>query len=130
MIRRWLSEITVASAAVFATASVGGGVLTYLFGPWNKLFGGLFILMAADVITGVMKAIAKKSEKAEDGKLNSSVGINGLFKKVGILISILVAYTMGYMFLPNAEQAIIVRDATIYGFGFLKAKVYLKIWVN
>jgi len=122
MIRKWCSEITVVSAAIFTTASAVGGVLVYLFGPWNKLFGGLLILMGADIITGIMKAVARKSEKTDDGKLSSSVGISGLFKKVGILISIMVVYAMAYMFLPNAEHAIVARDMAICGFGFFEGK--------
>lgn len=126
MIRRWLSEITLVSASVFAATSAIGGVLVYLFGPWNKLFAGLFILMGADVITGVMKAVAKKSEKTEDGKLKSSVGIEGLFKKAGIVICIMVVYVAGYMFLPDIQQAIVARDMAIYGFGFFEAKSILE----
>lgn len=122
MIRKWLSEITPLNLSIFSITSAAGGALTYLFGPWNKLFAGLFILMVADVITGVMKAIAKKSEKTADGKLESSAGIFGLFKKVGILISILVVYVIGYMFLPDINQAILARDMAICGFGFFEAK--------
>lgn len=122
MIRKWLSEITPLNLSIFSITSAAGGALTYLFGPWNKLFAGLFILMAADVITGVMKAIAKKSEKTADGSLESSAGILGLFKKVGVLISILVVYVMGYMFLPNTDQALLARDMAICGFGFFEAK--------
>lgn len=122
MIRKWLSEITPLNLSIFSITSAAGGALTYLFGPWNKLFAGLFILMVADVITGVMKAIAKKSEKTTDGSLESSAGILGLFKKAGVLISILVVYVMGYMFLPDINQAILARDAAICGFGFFEAK--------
>ena len=126
MIRKWLSEISATSLSIFAIAGSVGGALEYMFGPWNKLFAGLFILMGADVITGVMKAIVKKSEKTEDGKLSSSVGIIGLFKKAGIIIVIMVVYVSGWMCLPNPEHAILARNITIFGFGFFEAKSILE----
>jgi toxin secretion/phage lysis holin len=120
MIRRWLSEITPLSATAFGAISTLGGALTYLFGAWNKIFVALVVFMAADVITGIMKAIKKKSDKTADGKLSSKAGTEGLFKKIGIFVGIMVAYWAGIMFLPNAEKAIWLRDAVICGFGFFE----------
>ena len=121
MIRKWVSEITATSVSVFGAASAVGGILIYLFGPWNKLFMGLFVLFGADVITGVMTALKKKSDKTEDGKLSSKAGTEGLFKKIGVVVCIAVIYTLGYMFLPNEDQALLVRNMAICGFGFFEA---------
>lgn len=120
MIRKWISEITLLSATTYGVVSTLGGLLTFLFGAWNKIFTALVVFMVADVITGVMKAIKKKSEKTADGKLSSKVGTEGLFKKIGIFIGIMVANWAGLMFLPDANQAILLRDAVICGFGFFE----------
>jgi len=121
MIRKWASEITATSVSVFTVTSAIGGALVYLFGPWNKTFAWLVILMGADIITGVMTAIAQKSAKTEDGKFSSSAGTAGLFKKIGVLICIMATYGVGIIFLPKTEEAIVLRDAVICGFAFFEA---------
>ncbi len=120
MIRKWAQEISATSISVFTIASTIGGALAYLFGPWNKIFAGLVILMGADFVTGVMTALAKKSGKTEDGKFSSSAGTLGLLKKIGVFIGVLVAYTGGIIFLPDTDQALVLRDAVICGFAFFE----------
>ena len=121
MIRKWASEITATSVSVFTVTSAIGGALVYLFGPWNKTFAWLVILMGMDLITGIMTALAKKSAKTEDGKFSSSAGTIGLFKKIGVLICVMVAYGGGTIFLPKTEEALVLRDAVICGFAFFEA---------
>ena len=120
MIRKWISEISGTSISIFTITSTIGGALSYLFGPWNKTFAGLLALMALDVITGVMTALKKKSAKTSDGKLSSKAGTDGLFKKVGIIIGVMSAYVSGLIFLPETEQAILLRDAVMCGFAFFE----------
>ena len=48
----------------------------------------LINLMVTDYATGLMVAIVHKSKKSRTGKLSSSVGIKGIFKKCGILIAV------------------------------------------
>ena len=120
MIRKWISEISATSVSIFTITSTIGGALLYIFGPWNKIFAGLFILMGADVVTGVMTGLKKKSSKTEDGKLSSQAGTDGLFKKLGIIVGVMIAYVAGFIFLPDMEKAIAVRDAVICGFAFFE----------
>ena len=61
-----------------------GGWLGYFVGGWDGMLIALVVLMALDYITGVMCAIA-------DHKLSSSVGFNGICKKVFILMLVGVA---------------------------------------
>lgn len=67
-----------------ATVAAIGTGLTYIFGGWDTVLIVLTIFMALDYLTGVMAAIANK-------ELNSNVGFKGLFKKVTILIVLIVA---------------------------------------
>ena len=67
-----------------ATVAALGTVLTYIFGGWDTVIIVLVIFMTLDYLTGVMAAIANK-------ELNSNVGFKGLFKKVTILIVLIVA---------------------------------------
>lgn len=67
-----------------ATVAAIGTGLTYIFGGWDTVIIVLVIFMALDYLTGVMAAIANK-------ELNSNVGFKGLFKKVTILIVLIVA---------------------------------------
>ena len=120
MIRKWISEISATSVSIFTVTSAIGGALVYIFGPWNATFAWLVILMGADVVTGVMTGIKKKSNKTEDGRLSSKAGTDGLFKKIGILIGVLISYAAGSMFLKDTEKAIVFRDAVICGFAFFE----------
>lgn len=120
MIRKWVDEINTASVVVFTGTSVISGALVYLFGPWNKVFAWLIIFMGADLITGIITAIVKKSAKTEDGKFSSAAGTVGLFKKIGVLICVMVAYGGGTVFLPTTEEALVLRDAVICGFAFFE----------
>ena len=76
--------------------------------------------MGADVVTGVMTGLKKKSSKTEDGKLSSQAGTDGLFKKIGIIVGVMIAYVAGFIFLPDIEKAILLRDAVICGFAFFE----------
>lgn len=64
-------------------AAIGTG-LTYICGGWDTVILVLVVFMALDYLTGVMAAIFHK-------ELSSNVGFKGLFKKVTILIVLIVA---------------------------------------
>ena len=64
-------------------AVIGTG-LTYIFGGWDTVILVLVVFMALDYLTGVMAAIFHK-------ELSSNVGFKGVFKKVTILIVLIVA---------------------------------------
>lgn len=67
----------------FIVASAAGGLL-WLFGAWDITLQVLFVLMVTDYVTGLMVAYNNKN-------ISSKKGVKGLFKKVGILICVIVA---------------------------------------
>lgn len=60
------------------------GVLSYVLGGWDSGMEALFILVATDYVTGLMKATVNKN-------LSSYIGFRGIFKKVCIFILVAVA---------------------------------------
>lgn len=58
--------------------------LVYFLGGWDIALQTLLIVIVLDYITGICKAIYNK-------KINSSVGLKGIMKKVGYLIVVAVA---------------------------------------
>lgn len=79
-----LTEITNGSIAVIGT------IFTFLFGGWDMVLNTLVVLMALDYITGLIKGYVNKN-------LNSEVGIKGLFKKLFILIILIIAVVLDRM---------------------------------
>ena len=61
-----------------------GGILVWVFGPWDTLIAVLLGFVVLDYIMGVIKAAALK-------ELSSRVGSKGLAKKVGIFAMVAVA---------------------------------------
>lgn len=96
---------------------VAGAVISYLFGAWSTDLVTLLIMMAADWVSGMVVAgVFKNSNKTENGSLNSSVGIKGLWKKAMMLIIVLVSQrmdlTMGTDCIRNgAIVALVVNEA-------------------
>ena len=79
----------------FFITSIGlaGGVIVSLLGGWSNGLCTLLTFMAVDYITGIISAaVFKKSPKTKSGALNSSVGFKGIFKKMGILFVVMLAY--------------------------------------
>lgn len=58
--------------------------LVYFFGGWDIAIQMLLIIIVLDYITGICKAIYNK-------KVNSSIGLKGIVKKVGYLVIVGVA---------------------------------------
>lgn len=67
----------------FIIASITG-VFLWLFGAWDIAIQVLFVLIITDYITGLMVGY-------NENKLSSKTGLKGIFKKVGILICVVVA---------------------------------------
>ena len=59
-------------------------MLVYFLGGWDIAIQTLLIAIVLDYATGVCKAIYNK-------KLNSTVGVKGIIKKIGYLIAVAVA---------------------------------------
>ena len=69
------------------TVAFLGTALTWLFGTWDIAIAVLALFMVLDQITGVMRAKIHK-------KLDSSVGAKGIFKKMTMLIVLIVAVAL------------------------------------
>ena len=69
-----------------------------LYGGWSNALTTLVIFMIIDYITAIVQGIMGKSLKTENGKLNSSVGFKGLFKKIMILLMVLVGHRIDITF--------------------------------
>ena len=61
-----------------------GSLLAYLFGVWDTSLEVLILFIALDYITGVWGACVLK-------RVSSIIGINGIFKKITILIVLIMA---------------------------------------
>lgn len=70
--------------------AVTGMCITFLFGGWDIVLNSLIILMAVDYITGLMKGYVNKD-------LSSSTSAKGLFKKIIILLILVVAVALDRM---------------------------------
>jgi toxin secretion/phage lysis holin len=94
-----------------------GAVTSFLFGEWSPLLGILVALVFIDYASGVGAA-------GIEGKLNSSVGMKGIARKVAIFLIVAVAHmldvSLGY-------EGNILRDATIF---FYLANEVLSILEN
>lgn len=76
--------------------------MTYLFGGMDKLFMALVILMLLDYISGITAA-------AMEGKLSSSKGIKGIYKKTAFLMVVAVAHIIdGVMALGGVARTLVI----------------------
>lgn len=72
-----------------------GSTIANLLGGWSTDLATLVIFMAIDYMTGIIVAgIFKKSKKSENGGLQSWAGFVGLFKKVMILLLVLIGHRL------------------------------------
>jgi toxin secretion/phage lysis holin len=83
--------------------SVGGSLITYLFGGWSTVIQILVAFVVVDYVTGVLAA-------AISGKLNSNIGTKGIAKKVFIFVIV----ACGHLVDGAMGTQDIVRDAAIY----------------
>lgn len=89
-----------------------GGFVASLFGGWDTALATLLIFMAVDYVTGLIVAgVFHKSQKTENGALESRAGWKGLCRKGTSLLVVLVAYRLDLVIGSN-----FVKDATIIAF--------------
>jgi len=86
-------------------------IASFLFGGWDLSLTALALMMAFDYATGFLAA-------AKEGKLNSNVGFWGIVRKAGTFIVVSAVYWMALNALPDAKQAIAVRDGVAIAFFF------------
>lgn len=75
------------SAVVKILTTFLGTCMVYAFGGVDLILRVLLFFIVLDYATGLMKAFVKK-------ELSSSVGWNGIMKKIGTLIAVMVAHQM------------------------------------
>lgn len=76
-----------------------GSVISELFGGWTSAMTTLVIFMLIDYITGILvAAVFKKSNKTEDGGLESKVGWKGLIRKFSTLLIVLISIRLDIIF--------------------------------
>lgn len=93
-------------------AGTVGGFIASLFGGWDTALATLLIFMAVDYATGLIVAgVFHKSQKTENGALESRAGWKGLCRKGTSLLVVLVAYRLDLVIGSN-----FVKDATIIAF--------------
>ena len=75
------------SAIVKTLTTFFGTCIVYAFGGVDLILRVLLFFIVLDYATGLMKAFIRKD-------LSSAVGWNGLMKKIGTLIAVIVAHQM------------------------------------
>lgn len=85
------------------------GVLVQTLGGFDIFLKSLLLLMGLDYILGLtVSGVFKRSRKTLNGGLSSYIGWLGLFKKITILLLIIVAVEIDYMLAVSY-----VRETTI-----------------
>lgn len=91
---------------------VVGGFIAQLFGGWTEDMVTLIAFMAVDFAMGLLVAgVFHKSNKSDNGNLNSRAGWKGLCKKCVTLLFVLIAHR-----LDISLGTAYIRTATIIGF--------------
>lgn len=89
-----------------------GGWIASLFGGWDAALVTLVIFMGIDYVTGLIVAgVFHKSEKTENGTLESRAGWKGLCRKGVSLLVVLVACRLDLIMGSN-----FIRDAVVIAF--------------
>lgn len=89
-----------------------GGFIAQLFGGWTEDMVTLIAFMAVDFVMGlVLAGVFHKSNKSDNGNLNSKAGWKGLCKKCITLLFVLVAHRLDVSLGTDY-----IRTATIIGF--------------
>lgn len=89
-----------------------GAFIANAFGGWNAALSTLCLFMVIDYATGlVVGGVFHASPKTENGCLESSAGLKGLFRKFMIFLYVFVAHR-----LDMATGASYVKDLVCIGF--------------
>lgn len=86
------------------------GIVQYLLGGVDTWLKALLVLMALDIVTGLIKAAHGASDKSNKGYIDSTVMWQGGIKKLLTLVVICVSTTLSYLITPDTMA---VRIATI-----------------
>lgn len=80
---------------ILTAVGIVGGYISTVFGGWTASLTTLVIFMIADYISGLIVAgVFHKSPKTSTGTLESRAGIKGLFRKLAMLVFVLIGYRL------------------------------------
>ena len=79
-------------------AGIIGSGFAFMFGGWSSALTVLLVFMALDYVTGLIVAMAGRSDKTESGGLSSAVGFRGLARKALVLIFVLAGAQLDRLF--------------------------------
>ncbi len=106
------NSIPTFKATILTAFGVIGGFISSLFGGWNAAMTTLVIFMAIDYATGLLVAgVFKKSNKSQNGALESRAGWTGLARKGMTLAIVLIAVR-----LDMAIGSTFIRDGVIIAY--------------
>lgn len=105
-------NITSMRTDFFALIGAAGGVIASAFGGWDASLITLLCFMGIDYITGLIVAgVFHKSEKTENGMLESRAGWKGLCRKGTSLLIVLVACRLDIVM-----ETTVIRDGVVIAF--------------
>lgn len=95
-----------------------GAFIAKMLGGWDAALTTLMIFMGIDFVLGlIVAAVFHKSNKSENGALDSRAGLKGLLKKGMILLIVLVAarldITIGSNFIRDGVIVAFIANETI-----------------
>lgn len=100
------------STLISGVIGIVAAFFTSFFGGWTAGMKTLIFFMAVDYIAGLIVAgVFKRSQKSENGALESRAGWKGLCRKGMTLLFVLIAYRLDLMIGTNY-----IRDAVVIGF--------------
>ena len=89
-----------------------GAFIAKMLGGWDAALTTLLIFMATDYLLGlIVAAVFHKSNKSENGALDSRASLKGLLKKGMILLIVLVAAQLDIVIGSN-----FIRDGVVIAF--------------
>ena len=107
-----MNTATQIKITVLSALAAAGSFIANALGGWDASMKVLVALMALDFITGLLVAmIWHRSNKSENGALDSKASFKGIVKKCMILLLVWVA-----VLLDNAMGAAYIRTAVILFF--------------
>ena len=94
------------------TVGILGSLVTALFGGWDTALSTLIMFMAMDYVTGIICAgVFHKSNKTENGALESNAGFKGLCRKCAVLFMVLISHRLDLHI-----DTSYIKNAVIIGF--------------
>lgn len=103
-------------AAYYSTLGISaivGAAIAQALGGWDSSLQLLALLMTTDYVSGLACALFwHKSPKTKNGKFQSETCFKGLFRKAGILATVLIAVQ-----LDTAAHTSFLRDMTVFFFA-------------